>query len=114
MPRFYRKVVRGPLMDRTRPKAPNGEQAETGASTHTPPGQTPLQLDAVFRSITDPIILTDPDNIILTCNPAFYLQFGYEEDDVEGHPTSMLLARAVGSVRAMTLPASERWYRKKN
>lgn len=50
------------------------------------------QLETVFNSIPDPIIMTDTERRIIMVNPAFTRHFGYTPEEVEGQSTRLLYA----------------------
>ncbi len=50
------------------------------------------QFKAIFNSISDAIVFANTERKIIQTNPAFYSQFGYSMDELEGNTTLMLYA----------------------
>ncbi|MFC1673720.1 PAS domain S-box protein [Pseudomonadota bacterium] len=48
--------------------------------------------EAIFQGIPDAVVYADIDRRIVAVNPGLQHTFGYTQDELEGHPTSMLYA----------------------
>ncbi len=49
---------------------------------------------AVWDAVSDALALSDPDGIVLAANPAYLDLYGFAEDEVVGHPFSMIFPEA--------------------
>lgn len=58
--------------------------------------QKQYNLQAIFDSIWDAILIADTNRIILDCNPAFEKLFGYQLEELKGKKTDILYADLFG------------------